>query len=102
MKSAPWRTEGARLLRVAMGEADACRKGFAAAIGVAPSYLSMLENGQRRPGLDLAAKIETATLGGIPMIAWTQPPRVESSQRVKSDDLNTDDQTVKFASGETR
>lgn len=74
----PWRTEGSRLLRVAMGEDHVCRKIFASRIGVALSHLSMLEHGWRRPSLDVAAKIETATLGGVRMIAWTHPPMVTS------------------------
>jgi hypothetical protein len=88
----PWQSEAARLLRVAMGGRGACRKAFAAEIGITPAHLCMLESGQRRPSLDLAAKIERSPIAGVPMIAWTQPPR---SQVVNSSASQVDPEIVR-------
>lgn len=39
-------------------------------LGVSRSYVDMMKNGQRSPGLRTAERIERETGGAIPMQAW--------------------------------
>lgn len=43
-------------------------------LGVSRSYIDMMKNGQRSPGLRTAERIERATDGAIPMKAWIEAP----------------------------
>lgn len=49
------------------------KKGdFAQTVGVPASYLSQLLSGTRKPGLDIACRIETATNGAVTVHDWSQ------------------------------
>ena len=43
---------------------------FARSLGVSDCHVSELVNGQKRPGLQLAVKIERATGGAVPAVSW--------------------------------
>ena len=46
------------------------QKDFSAQLGVDQSVMSRFVNGQARPGLDLAVKIERVTGGAVPVETW--------------------------------
>jgi transcriptional regulator with XRE-family HTH domain len=56
------------------------QRAFAKLIGVDPSIVSRLRNGEMTPSLDLAAVIERETGGAVPMQSWvnTEPQRAAS------------------------
>ena len=43
---------------------------FARAVDCSESHLSTLRSGKKRPSLDLAARIERASNGAVPMGSW--------------------------------
>lgn len=46
------------------------RNEFAKVIGISAPYLSQILNGEKRPSLDLAFRIEAATGGNVPASSW--------------------------------
>lgn len=46
------------------------RSEWAARLGVSKSYLSELENGKKRPSLEVAVEIERLTDGAVPAASW--------------------------------
>ena len=46
------------------------RAAWADRLGVSRGFLSDLLNGKRRPGLDLAARIERETGGAVKAVSW--------------------------------
>lgn len=46
------------------------RSAWAARLGISRSYLSDILNGNRKPGLELAVRIERATGGEVPAAIW--------------------------------
>lgn len=46
------------------------QRDFAAQIGIDPSYLSLLVSGKKRPSLEVAVRIETATSGAVTCASW--------------------------------
>jgi transcriptional regulator with XRE-family HTH domain len=47
---------------------------------ITESYLSQVLSGRRRPGLDIAVRIETLT--GIPVSAWAARRKTPSANRI--------------------
>ena len=45
---------------------------LAQAVGISPSYLSDMKNGNRAPSLKVAFAIEDATQGAVPARGWVQ------------------------------
>ena len=45
---------------------------FAQKLGISGPYLSQILSGVRRPGLDLAIKIERETDGKVPVYTWAK------------------------------
>jgi len=43
-------------------------------LGITPSMVSLLKNGERRPSLALALTIERVTRGGVPAKSWKKEP----------------------------
>jgi hypothetical protein len=80
-------SEGARVLAVMLEGGGRVRKDIAAAFGCGLPMLSLLERGHRRPGLELAARIERLTYvpsehrSTLPMIAWTERTRLPAVKR---------------------
>ncbi len=50
------------------------REEFAAQLGISRPHVDRLCRGVRRPGLDLAMKIEQLTKGVVSAAAWTKIP----------------------------
>lgn len=50
------------------------RTAWAKRLGVSKSYLSDILNGNRQPGLNLAARIERETDGAVPATSWVPMP----------------------------
>ncbi|MBV7408184.1 helix-turn-helix transcriptional regulator [Maritimibacter sp. DP1N21-5] len=48
------------------------RTAMAEALGIGRAYLSLLENGRKRPSLELAFAIERATNGEVPASSWIE------------------------------
>ena len=46
------------------------RRAFAERIGASPSTVSLLINGQRKPSLEMAQRIQEATKGKVKMTEW--------------------------------
>jgi transcriptional regulator with XRE-family HTH domain len=53
---------------------------------ITESYLSQVLSGRRRPGLDIAVRIETLT--GIPVSAWAASRKAPSANRVSRETAN--------------
>jgi transcriptional regulator with XRE-family HTH domain len=53
---------------------------------ITESYLSQVLSGRRRPGLDIAVRIETLT--GIPVSAWAASRKTPSANRVSRETAN--------------
>lgn len=64
------RSSSAQKLVDWFGVCDVIRTKFARELGVAPSTISDLCNGRRRPSLDLAVRIEKRTAGAVPAAEW--------------------------------
>ncbi len=65
---------------------DRPKADFASKIGVAPSYLSQLLSGRRRPRLDLMLRIQEASDGEVDLNSWTMMaacPAQHGNARVK-------------------
>lgn len=45
--------------------------------GVSPPFLSEILNGKKRPGLDVAVRIERATGGQVPAASWVSQEAAE-------------------------
>lgn len=58
----------------------------AADLRITESYLSQVLSGRRRPGLDIAVRIETLT--GIPVSAWAASRKTPSGNRIPKTDAN--------------
>jgi transcriptional regulator with XRE-family HTH domain len=48
-------------------------------LGITDSYLSQILSGRRRPGLDIAVRIETLT--GVPVESWADIAISETDQK---------------------
>lgn len=59
----------------------------AAELQITESYLSQVLSGRRRPGLDIAVRIEAAT--GIPVVAWAAKKRAKSVKPNPSAPVNS-------------
>lgn len=46
------------------------RSSFAERIGISAPYLTQILNGDKRPSLDVAFRIEAATGGDVPACEW--------------------------------
>lgn len=83
-------TQGRQALRDWLQRAHRNQKTFARELGVSEVMVSYLVTGERKPSIDVAARIETLT--GIPMRAWaTQVNNVRQVNiRSESVDGNTE------------
>lgn len=59
------------------------QKDMAAMFGITDSYLSQVLSGRRRPGLDIAVRIEALT--GVPVQSWSDTSLSESDRGAPDD-----------------
>ena len=55
-----------------ISEAGKTQREFAADAGISPSYLCEILAGAKKPGLDLAVKIERITGGRVTAVSWVE------------------------------
>ena len=78
--------------------ASLTQAAFAQQLGVTQGTVSKWKAGEKRPGLDMALKIEAATSGAVPVASWVQhkstscrkagdiPGGIQSPERIKPND----------------
>ena len=62
--------QGMNTLSTYLSENDLTQEAFAAAISVRQATVSRLVSGKQKPSWSLAQRIEQATGGAVPMLAW--------------------------------
>jgi len=60
------------MLALYIQNSDHTQASFASRLGISASYMSDMINGNKRPSLALAFKIETETKGAVPAASWVQ------------------------------
>jgi len=55
-------------------------RALAAEVGVSSPYITDLRYGRRRPGGEVAARIEAATNGAVPAESWGSARKVEPAE----------------------
>jgi len=56
------------------------QSAWAVKLGISKGYLSGILSGAKRPGLDLAVRIERLTDGAVPVDSWVDVEPVEPSE----------------------
>lgn len=75
-----------KLLLAWLDRSQMSRREFARLIGIKPPYLSQILLGDRRPGLDILARIMDVT--GIPVRAWSDTSASVLAQVTESQSKN--------------
>lgn len=53
-------------------------------LGIKPAMFSRLLSGKRRPGREMAVRIEHLTSGFVPMVGWDRPPPPDLESEARS------------------